>query len=685
MKTSARRDPGLSFETLAEAMPQLVWTAASDGRIEYSNRRMSSYLGFDPFEIPTPALFERAVHREDLERAQELWRIARDTRSPYEHRARFRRVDGTYRWHLSRAVPVFDSAEAIMAWVGTSTDIDEEVRIERDRLRAFTEAERLREEAEASRARATRLQAVAAALSRALTQREVGEVLIRDTMRALGAFSGAVSLIDASRTTLVRIATAGLSHPDVLKATDRMPLDARSPITDAARTGELVWLSSRQESRARYPKLEWMTVQLDIHAWGALPLVFEDRIIGALGIACAFERQISSEDRALLGSIARQCAQALERARLYHEAESASRAKDEFMAVLGHELRNPLSPILTALELMRIRGDESSARERSIIERQLKHVVRLVDDLLDVSRITRKMIELKREYIELFPIVARSIEMASPVLEQRLHVLDVEVPREGLLVEADPVRLAQVVANLLTNAAKYTAPGGRVRVQAEREHGEVVIRVRDNGDGIASEMLPHIFTMFVQADRRLERAQGGLGLGLTIVRSLVELHGGTVRAASEGIGKGSEFMVRLPAIGDKHVQSGDSIQKRTPDAPAERRILIVDDNQDAADMLADLLQATGYAVCVAYDAPSALDLADRFQPEFAFLDVGLPVMDGYELGRRLRERPGLSALTLVAVTGYGQESDRERSAAAGFRAHIVKPIDLASLESLLRG
>jgi signal transduction histidine kinase len=387
--------------------------------------------------------------------------------------------------------------------------------------------------------------------------------------------------------------------------------------------------------------------------------------------------------------LARQRAEALMRQVQASEAkaEAANRAKDEFLAVLGHELRNPLAPILTALHILRLRDGSSGVKERTIIERQAQHLVRLVDDLLDVSRITRGKIELKTERVELGDVVARAIEMTSPVLEQRQHHLAVHVPSRGLAVDGDPDRLAQVVSNLLTNAAKYTERGGRITVSAERRGDRITTRVTDTGIGIAPEMLPRVFEMFVQEQQALDRSRGGLGLGLTIVRSLVAMHGGTVEVHSEGRNRGSEFVVMLPAAAVR--PPAGSSETAAPSgarrsAGVGRRILVVDDNEDAAELLASALEVMGHTARVAHDGPEALKLAAEFDPDLALLDIGLPVMDGYELARRLQDDPGLRRVPLVAVTGYGQPSDRLRSEAAGFDAHLVKPVDLERVGSLIR-
>jgi PAS domain S-box-containing protein len=366
-------------------------------------------------------------------------------------------------------------------------------------------------------------------------------------------------------------------------------------------------------------------------------------------------------------------------------AEAANRAKDEFLAMLGHELRNPLAPILTALQLLKLRGIDSAERERAIIERQVKHLVGLVDDLLDVSRITRGRIELIREQVDLAEVVARAVEIASPVLEQQRHYLDVDVPR-GLLIEGDAGRLAQVVANLLTNAAKYTEAGGHISVWAGEDANDVTLSVRDTGIGIDAAMLPRVFDLFVQERQTLARSQGGLGLGLAIVRSLVELHGGAVTASSGGKGRGSEFTVRLPRL--KIAGRQPPAEPALPPPPPDRhgsggRVLIVDDNADAAALLGILVREFGYEPRVVHDGPSALSEAESFEPQLALVDIGLPVMDGYELAQRFAEHPRLRATKLVAVTGYGQQRDRETSARAGFAAHLVKPVDADELRRVL--
>jgi PAS domain S-box-containing protein len=365
---------------------------------------------------------------------------------------------------------------------------------------------------------------------------------------------------------------------------------------------------------------------------------------------------------------------ALEREQLLQGARAASRAKDEFLAMLGHELRNPLAPIVTALQLMRMRGDTATAREQDIIKRQVDHLVGLVDDLLDISRVTRGRIELKRTINDMSAMLAKAVEQASLLMEQRSHELHVDVEPE-LACDCDPVRIAQVIANLLTNAARYTDVGGHIWLRAWRsEAGTVAVSVRDNGRGIAADTLPRVFELFFQGERGVDRAEGGLGIGLALVKNLVELHGGRVEARSAGKGCGSEFVVYLPSTARAVAvaQSSDSVSGRRV-AGEGKRILLVDDNEDAAHILGELLGLSGHEVRILNDPVSALEALDHFCPDVAVLDLGLPVMDGYELARRVREACGPSC-TLVALTGYGRDADKERARAAGFHRHFVKPV-----------
>ncbi len=363
--------------------------------------------------------------------------------------------------------------------------------------------------------------------------------------------------------------------------------------------------------------------------------------------------------------------------RAAHEAaEAANRAKDEFMAMLGHELRNPLAPIVTALELARLKNTPLT-REFDVIKRQVAHLLRLVDDLLDVARVTRGKIGLRREIADIGQLLGRAMETAAPLIESGGHRVDVSV-EPGLLVDADPTRLSQVFANLLTNAAKYTPPGGQIQVAATRAGEFAIVTVRDTGIGIPAELQARVFDLFVQGTRARDRHEGGLGIGLALVKNLVALHGGDVSVQSDGPGTGSTFTVRLPLA--MAASAHAPLQEAGPRAGvADMRVMVVDDNREAADLVGDLLRLAGCRVTVCVDSATALQSTEHTRPDVMVLDIGLPVMDGYELAAILRGRLGSQAPRIIALTGYGQEHDRARSAAAGFVAHLVKPVDNEAL------
>ncbi|HKT74163.1 MAG TPA: response regulator [Steroidobacteraceae bacterium] len=396
-----------------------------------------------------------------------------------------------------------------------------------------------------------------------------------------------------------------------------------------------------------------------------------------------------------------------ERARVEEALKEANRHKDEFLAMLAHELRNPLAPILNAVRLIRMRRSEATPIDGwvEIIERQVTHLTRLVDDLLDVSRITRGKINLAREPIELQALIARTAETVEPLMQERSHHLTLDVPDGRLRVNGDPLRLTQVLGNVLANAAKYTEPGGHIRLTTLQNGTDLEIRICDDGIGIPADLLPVIFNLFTQVDRTYDRTHGGLGIGLALVRKLLDMHGGTITAHSEGMGKGSEFVIRLPLLMDRTSETGltlaldptgaGSVTRwegemtgagpalSVPTAPTRRRILVADDNADALESLAMLLELGGHEVFSAANGAVALESAEQHRPEVALLDIGMPQLDGYEVARRIRAQSWGSGMTLVALTGWGQDSDRRRSREAGFDSHLVKPLDLDRLSELL--
>jgi PAS domain S-box-containing protein len=368
------------------------------------------------------------------------------------------------------------------------------------------------------------------------------------------------------------------------------------------------------------------------------------------------------------------------------ELRDADRKKDEFLATLAHELRNPLAPIRNAVQILNAKGPRHPDLQwaRGVIGRQVQLMARLLEDLLDVSRISRNWLELRTERVELADVLDGALETSRPVIEAAGHELTLTLPPEPIYLEADPVRLAQVFANLLNNAAKYTDEGGRIRLTAERQGRDVIVSVRDSGIGIAAEVLPRIFEIFSQAKLASERSQDGLGIGLSLVKGLVELHGGSIEARSAGPGRGSEFVVRLPVAAEAPVRepARPHADDRQPLA-TKWRILVVDDNHDSADSLAMLLQIMGNEVGTAYDGEQAVEAAEAIRPDVALLDIGMPKLNGYETCRRIREQPWGQGMFLIALTGWGQAEDRRRAEAAGFNLHMVKPVDPEFLMKLL--
>jgi signal transduction histidine kinase len=425
-------------------------------------------------------------------------------------------------------------------------------------------------------------------------------------------------------------------------------------------------------------------------AYYVVPLIARGRTLGAMAALQAESgRGFSAADCAMIDELGQRAALALDNARLYEaaeaarrEAERANRVKDEFLGILGHELRNPLAPIAMSLRVMQLKGDGANAEERRIIERQVSHLSRLVDDLLDVSRITQGKIELRRQAVDLRGIIVKALELTLPMYERRTRALELDLADAPCLVAGDEVRLAQVVSNLLINAAKFTPDPGAVRLRLSAARGEAIIEVADEGVGIDAALLPQVFDLFVQAAQPIDRRTGGLGLGLAIVKMLVRMHGGSVDATSEGVGRGSTFTVCLPLV------EADALPAPIPALPATPlartgRVLIVDDNRDAADTLALVLDAFGYQVRTAYDAAAGLDALVAFAPDAAILDIGLPGMDGYALAGKVAEVSGAARPRLLALTGYGTQQDRERALRAGFDEHLVKPVDPERLVAAL--
>ncbi len=429
----------------------------------------------------------------------------------------------------------------------------------------------------------------------------------------------------------------------------------------------------------RFEEEGWRVRKDGTRFWASVVLSPIRDVQGQLVGFAKVTRDLTEHKRAQEEQAARQAAEAARQA-----AEEANRAKDEFLAMLGHELRNPLAPIATALQLMQMRGDRSTSREQQVIERQVRHMMRLVDDLLDVSRITRGTLELKPEPLDVREVIAKAMELASPLLEQRRHHVRIDAPEQPVLVEADDARLTQVFGNILMNAARYTNEGGHISVEISKSGEDVEVAISDDGQGITPELLPKIFDLFVQGYQETDRSVGGLGIGLTLARRLMEKQGGKIWGESAGAGQGSTFRVRMPALRADRQNVAASAPEPKAAVESPRRVLVVDDNRDAGELLGEVLQSVGHEVQVVGDAAEALNLIrDDYRPDVAVLDIGLPVMDGYGLASRLQMELGAAAPRLIAVSGYGQQRDRERSAQAGFVAHFVKPVDLQQLLAMI--
>lgn len=432
------------------------------------------------------------------------------------------------------------------------------------------------------------------------------------------------------------------------------------------------------------PKVQ-LVKSFGIRAYACNPLMAGEELLGTLSFASHHRDQFADDELDFLQTICQYVTAAYERLRLIAKLQEADRRKDEFLATLAHELRNPLAPLRNGLQVMKLAKDDARVVEdsRQMMERQLGQMVRLIDDLLDLSRISRGRVELRKERVELAKAIHQAVESSRPTVELAGHELTVTLPAAPIHVEADLTRLSQVFANLLNNAAKYTERGGRISLAVERQGSDAVICVKDNGVGIPAHMLSRVFDMFTQVDQSLEKSQGGLGIGLSLVKWLVEMHGGNVEARSEGRGRGSEFIVRLPivltATNDQPILRSERVA-----ASPSRRILVVDDNRDAAMSLALMLKIMGNEIRTAHDGLEALEVTNEFVPDLVMLDIGMPKLNGYDTARRMRELPWGKSATLVALTGWGQDEDKRKSMEAGFDFHMVKPVELGALNQLLQ-
>ncbi len=735
METALRQSEA-NFRLLADSMPQIVWAGRPSGVPDYLNRRWYEYSGQQEQEGEVGFHNWKAmVHPEDLMPSLEELERCVATGEIFRAEQRLRDKDGNYRWFLCRAAPAFDEADGtISRWFGTATDIDDEKRA-----------------ADAQ----SYLAEIGVLLGNSLDLQITLEQVTRLAVPHLGDWCF-VALKNAQNLPEM-VAAAHLEPEKVAEFWTRHRKYGFDP--NAAKGFPYVIRTGQPEVIAEVNAEMWRealpgqpTYQKEVENGGhrstlVVPLELRGHILGAIGFSYAESgRRFSDADLPLRQEIARRAAIAIENARLYQRLQDADARKDEFLAMLAHELRNPLAAISgagTLLDMM-LEGTAKAetATPRAILTRQTAQLARLVDDLMDVSRITRGKIELRLQSCDFATVIRGALDGVRPLVIARRHDLRVELPSEPIWVEGDPTRLGQIVSNLVTNAAKYTDIGGKIIVSLETMESsatssspnvsEAIFRVRDNGTGLKAEMLDGIWDLFVQSDRTLDRAQGGLGIGLTLVKSLAEMHGGRVEAHSAGLGLGSEFVVALPYTfpeqakietksleidgNDTQIQiSAVAMETVAPEASvseesaidisetalasiekgwdepkfeqktggAKNQILVVDDNKDAALMLCGWLESLGYDVQVAHDGAHGLALACGWEPDIALLDIGMPGMDGYAVARQLRALPSGRTMRLIAVTGYGQPADKDKAQQAGFDFHLIKPVEIEKLRAML--
>ena len=638
------------------------WDRATDGMT--LSPRAGEIYGVAPDVPHNREQLRNLLHPDDQDRARRLAARAVLERTDYEIEYRVTRPDGAMSWVAARGRGQYDADGDLLRMHGVVQDITER-RVAEEGLWRQSERIRLLWEAAA-----------------VLLTTEEPDLMMRGLFSRIAPHLGLDTyfnfMVDESGTFLRLESFVGI--PEATAETIRR-LEFGQAICGAVATSRepitATCIQSSDDPRTQLVK------GFGIRAYACNPLLAGDRLIGTLSFASRTRDSFDPDEIEFLKTICHYATAAYDRLHLIRELRLADRKKDDFIALLAHELRNPLAPIRNGLEVIRLAGSNPAtlAGAREMMDRQLAHMVRLIDDLLDVSRINRNKMQLRRARVTLNDVVQSAVETARPLLDAARHELTVSLPATPVILDADLTRLAQVFANLLTNSAKYTPPGGRVRLSAERADGSVVVSVEDTGIGIPADALPTIFDMFSQVDRTAERATGGLGIGLALVKGLVEMHGGEVFVVSEGEGKGARFTVALPAAA--HVEPTAPVTPVAPIAVPSCRVLVVDDNRDVANSLASLLGILGNEVRTAHDGFEAIQAAEAFWPDMIFMDVGMPRMNGLDATRHIREQPWGRDITIVALTGWGQDNDREHSLTAGCNGHLVKPVHISDLQKAL--
>jgi PAS domain S-box-containing protein len=668
---------------IVECSDDAIVSKTLDGRIRSWNAGAMRLFGYTPEEVigkPITIIIPPELHEEEHGILEKLKRGER-----IDHFETTRVTKDGRRIPISLSVsPVRDSRGVVVGASKVARDISRRKRAEQ----ALRESERLlAAEADAL----VKLNESSSRLWRSRTLQEGLDVMLAAVIELLGADKGNVQLLEGTgKDGVLRIAAQRGFQQDFLEHFREVSADDDCACGRALRSGQRTII---EDVEADAP-LRALARAADYRSVVTTPLIGADgKPLGMLSAHFRSVHRPGERELRRLDLYMLQASDFIQRCRmeqaLRHNQEAlreADRRKDEFLALLAHELRNPLAPIRYALATSRKAGRtlEQQKRAEEVIERQVAHMSRLLDDLLDVSRITHGTLELKKSPTELTLVLGAAIEAARPILDSKHHTLSLDLPKQSVRLEADPVRLAQVFSNLLINAAKYTDAGGSIELRAIRERSGVVVAVRDNGIGISADMMPRLFTLFSQAHTALGRSEGGLGVGLALARGLVSLHGGRVEARSDGPGRGSEFIVRLPVGVPASEVSQVDVSADGPAADAGLKILVVDDSRDAADTCATVLELSGHEVQTAYSGRRALELARTFRPHALLLDIGLPDVNGYELARTIRAAPWAEGMVLIAVTGWGQDEDRRRALEAGFDHHLTKPIAAETLESLLQ-
>jgi signal transduction histidine kinase/ActR/RegA family two-component response regulator/PAS domain-containing protein len=666
------------YRTLVEATHALVWRADASGRITDAPGWMS--LMERAVDAGGPLGWLQSVHPADRQPVADAWGTAQREQRAALAEFRLRTAAGSYRWIVLRAIPMRDRAGAVHEWIGTLTDITAGKRVENQRAAVLRESKRARVQAAAAARRLRRVQRIVDVMLGDLSLDHLLGRLLSRLVVTLNANTAVILLCDGD---MLRIrAAVGLDEQTTHDM--RVPLDEGFAGAVARERRPLVWDRARIDDHD-IPYLH----DADTHSLLGVPLRIDGVLLGVLHVGSGLSRQFEEDDVELLRVAAERIAVGIELARRRDAerharatVESESHAKDELLAMLGHELRNPLSAVRNAIAVARLdRAHAGDALE--IARRQADHLVRLVDDLVDVSRLTRGTITLRHETVDLNDVVQRAVDGVQELVSDRGHMVTVRAPTQSVVVEGDAARLVQAVTNLLDNAARYTDPNGHVDVSTSRRDDRAVIRVRDDGAGIPRELAPRVFDVFAQGERQLDRSSGGLGIGLTVVKRIVEQHGGTVCMRSEGVGTGSEFEIALP-VSDEEAGADTAETPPAEPARAPARLLLVEDNVEAADAFRMLLHHLGHDVEVVHDGPAALEAVRDHPPDLAIIDIGLPGMSGYEVARKIRANRRAAQPMLVALTGYGRDEDRAHALASGFDRHLVKPVELDVLQHVLQ-